>query len=414
MTFRPGSQLGQYENLASLGAGAMGEVYRVKDTKLGHDVALKILPLVTKRIAAMRMFVVVVSLAFVALAGDAQTRTTLDIYVVDVEGGNAVLFVTPAGESVLIDTGNPDPADRDANRIMQAVRDAHLVQIDHVIITHWHGDHFGGLAALARQIPIREFLDHGPNVQPGAAADEFLATTYAQLKQRARHRVVHAGDRIPLAGVDWRVVTSAGEVLKAPLSGAGAPNPTCASFEPADHNAEDPMSVGSFITFGRFRTVHLGDLTRDMEFKLMCPMTRLPPVQLLLGMHHGQDSSNSPVLNHALRPIAAIMNDGTRKGGQPYTMRSIYTSPRLRHLWQMHFSELSGQAYTTPGVFIANLVDTPRDAMPIEPMPAPQAGAIAPPVPVHNGQAFWIKASAHTDGTFTVTNMRNGFSQTYQ
>src|SRR6516165_7857784 len=135
MTFRPGSQLGQYENLASLGAGAMGEVYRVKDTKLGHDVALKILPLVTKRIAAMRMFVVVVSLAFVALAGDAQTRTTLDIYVVDVEGGNAVLFVTPAGESVLIDTGNPDPADRDANRIMQAVRDAHLVQIDHVIIT---------------------------------------------------------------------------------------------------------------------------------------------------------------------------------------------------------------------------------------------------------------------------------------
>jgi competence protein ComEC len=371
-------------------------------------------PVLRKRMATMRTFVVLVSLVFVALTGVAQIRTALDIYVVDVEGGNAVLFVTPAKESVLIDTGNPDPAARDANRIMQAVRDAGLAQIDHVIITHWHADHFGGLAALAKQVSIREFLDHGPNVQPGAAADDFLATVYPQLTQGARHRVVHAGDQIPLTGVEWRIVASAGEVVKAPLPDAGARNPTCATFEPSDHNAEDPMSVGSFITFGRFRTVHLGDLTRDMEFKLMCPVTLLPPVQLLLGMHHGQDSSNSPVLNHGLRPIAAIMNDGTRKGGQPYTMRSIYTSPRLRHLWQMHFSELSGQEYTTPGVFIANLVDAMRDTMPIAPMAAPQPGATVPPAPIHNGQAFWIKASASTDGTFTVTNMRNGFSQTYQ
>ena len=98
----------------------------------------------------------------------AQARTTLDIFVVDVEGGNAVLFVTPAGESVLIDTGNLDGAARDAARIMDAVRDAGLKQIDHLIITHWHADHFGGLAELARQIPIRDFIDHGPNVQPGA------------------------------------------------------------------------------------------------------------------------------------------------------------------------------------------------------------------------------------------------------
>jgi len=342
-----------------------------------------------------------------------QTRTTLEVYVVDVEGGNAVLFVTPAGESVLIDTGNPDPNARDANRIMEAIKDAGLARIDHLIITHWHGDHFGGLTGLAKQIPIREFIDHGPNVQPAAAADDFLTKTYPELTKAASRRIVKPGDRLALTGVEWQIVASAGEVLKTPLPGAGALNPECATFEPADNNAEDPMSVGSYITFGRFHTVHLGDLTRNMEFKLMCPATLLPPVQLLLGMHHGQDTSNSPVLNHALRPVAAIMNDGTRKGGQPFTMKSIHTAPGFRDLWQLHFSELSGQEYTAPGLFIANLVDDQPPAMPIQPMTPPPAGANATPAPAHSGKAYWIKVSARTDGTFTVTNTRNGFSKTY-
>jgi beta-lactamase superfamily II metal-dependent hydrolase len=352
-----------------------------------------------------------VAVLLAALVG--QARTTLDIYVVDVEGGNAVLFVTPAGESVLIDTGNADGATRDAARIMEAASDAGLTQIDHLIITHWHADHFGGLAELAKQIPIREFIDHGPNAQPGAAADQFLANTYPGITKGATHRVARAGDRIPLKGVDWQIVASAGTVPTSPLSGAGARNPECATFEPADNNAEDPLSVASYITFGKFRTVHLGDLTRNMEFKLMCPVALLPPVQLFLGLHHGQDSSNSPVMTHALHPIAAIMNDGTRKGGQPYTMKSIYTSPGFRDLWQVHFSLLSGQEYTTPGLFIANLVDNQPDTMPIQPIAAPQPGSGAPPPPAHNGKAYWIKGSARMDGSFTVTNARNGFSKSY-
>jgi beta-lactamase superfamily II metal-dependent hydrolase len=359
-----------------------------------------------------RAVVLFIALLLASVMLRAQARATLDMYVVDVEGGNAVLFVTPAGESVLIDTGNLNDATRDANRIMEAVRDAGLTRIDHLIITHWHADHFGGLAALAQQIPIRDFLDHGPNAQPGAAPDEFLARVYPQLIKNATHRVVKAGDRIPLAGVDWRIVASAGEVVNAPLRGAGARNLECAAFEPADNNAEDPMSVGSYITFGQFRTVHLGDLTRNMEFKLMCPVSRLPPVQLLLGMHHGQDSSNSPVLNHALRPIVAIMNDGTRKGGQPYTMKSIYTSPGFRDLWQLHFSLLGGQEYPAPGMFIANRVDDQPGTMPIQPTVAPPLGTNAPP-PAHNGKAYWIKVSARADGTFTVTNARNGFTKAY-
>src|SRR5277367_4264874 len=105
----------------------------------------------------------------------AKGRKTLDIYVVDVEGGNSVLFVTPSGESVLIDTGNVAPrAVRDAERIMAAAKDASISQIDHLIITHWHGDHFGGLTELATRIPIKQFIDHGPNVQPDPQTDEFL------------------------------------------------------------------------------------------------------------------------------------------------------------------------------------------------------------------------------------------------
>lgn len=347
----------------------------------------------------------------------AQTRAanTLDVYVVDVEGGNATLFVSPSHESLLIDTGNAGAAaPRDAGRIMEAVRDAGLQQIDHLITTHWHGDHFGGMAELASRIPIREFIDHGPNVQPGELADTFLQKTYPSLYTNAKHTVVKAGDRISMTGLEVRVVTSAGQTIRTPLPGAGRPNPYCADFKGGDNNAEDPQSVGVHITFGKFRTIHLGDLTRNKEFELMCPNNRLGTVDVLLGLHHGQASSNSEVLVHAVHPRVAIMNNGTRKGGEPIVMQTLHSSPGLEDLWQMHFSVLSGQEYTVPGMFIANTIDEARDVMPIDPVPAPQPGPGAPPAPVHNGVAHWIKVSARQDGSFTVTNTRNNFSKTYK
>jgi competence protein ComEC len=349
-------------------------------------------------------------------AAVAQTHTSknLDVYVIDVEGGNATLFVAPSGESLLIDTGNAGAAAaRDAGRIMLAVKDAGLTQIDHLIITHWHGDHFGGLAELASQIPIREFIDHGPNVQPGELADTFLAKTYPQLIAKAKHTVAKPGDKIAVAGLDVRVVASAGETIKSALPGAGKPNPYCANFKAGDNNAEDPQSVGVYITYGKFRTIHLGDLTKNKEFELMCPNNRIGTVDVLLGLHHGQSSSNSEVLVHALHPRVAIMNDGTRKGGDPEVMKTLHSSPGLEDLWQLHFSLLSGQEYTVPGMFIANTIDDSPANMPIAPTPAPQPGPGAPPAPVHNGTAYWIKLSAQKDGTFTVTNARNGFSKTY-
>ena len=366
--------------------------------------------------ASIVLALVLAIAVFVAAFPAAQSRTSnaLGIYVIDVEGGNATLFVSPSGESLLIDTGNAGAAAvRDAGRIMAAIKDAGLQQIDHLITTHWHGDHFGGMAELASRITIREFIDHGPNVQPGAAADEFLQKTYPPLYAKAKHTVAKAGDKIPMAGLDVRVVTSAGEAIKTPLPGAGGPNPYCATFKAGENNAEDPQSVGTHITFGKFRTMHLGDLTKNKEFELMCPTNRIGTVDVLLGLHHGQASSNSEVLVHALRPRVAIMNDGTRKGGEPDVMKTLHSSPGLENLWQLHFSVLSGQEYTAPGMFIANTFDEEQPAMPIAPTPAPQAGPGAAPPPAHNGTAYWIKVSAQQDGSYRVTNARNGFSKTY-
>jgi len=347
----------------------------------------------------------------------AQTRKTLDVYVIDVEGGNATLFVSPSGESLLMDTGNfgPQPAERDSGRIVEAMKDAGVTQIDHLIITHWHGDHFGGLAALAGKVPIKEYIDHGPNTQPAEIADTFLKDVYPGLIAKAKHTVAKPGDRIAMGnGLDVRVVAAAGQQIKSPMPGGGGQNPACASFKPIDNNAEDPMSVGVHVTFGKFRTVHLGDATRNKEFEMMCPVNKLGTVDVLLGLHHGQATSNSEVMVHALHPRVGIMNDGTRKGGEPDTMKSVYSSPGFEDLWQIHFSLLSGTEYSAPGYFIANTTDENPGVLPVAPIAAPAPGPNVPPPPAHNGKAYWIKLSAQQDGTFTVTNTRNGFSKTYK
>src|SRR5262245_26685764 len=173
-------------------------------------------------------------------------------------------------------------------------------------------------------------------------------------------------------------------------------------------------SLLEFISLSRkFRTVHFGDLTMNKEFEMMCPNNRLGTVDVLLGLHHGQSTSNSEVLVHAIRPRVAVMNNGVRKGGEPVVMKTVHSSPGLENLWQIHFSQLSGQEYTVPGMFVANVFDEPLQTMPVEPMTPPQAGATTPPLPPHNGTAYWIKLSASQDGSFTVTNSRNGFTKKY-
>jgi competence protein ComEC len=369
------------------------------------------------------LFVLTVALSTSLTHAQNRTARTLDIYLIDVEGGNAQLWVLPSGESVLIDSGNGGAgAARDAARIMAAAKAAGVSQIDHLITTHFHGDHVGGLPELAMHIPIREFIDHGPNVQPGAPIDAVMQQ-YAQLYGKAKHTIAKPGDRIPVNGLEWRIVSAGGAIIKTPLSGGGAPNPYCATFTKHETNpvsggpvgnTEDEQSVGSHVTFGKFRVLYLGDFTWNQEFDLNCPANRIGTVDLFIASRHGQPSSNSEALVHAVRPRVILMNDGPRKGGQPQAMKILLTSPRLEDLWAIHFSELGGQEYTVPGLFIANTFDDQQTAIPIVPMTPPARGAQGPPPPSHNGAAHWIKVSAQTDGTFTVTNERNGFSKTYR
>lgn len=363
----------------------------------------------------MRAFLLsLLAIACVLASPAAQSRTTktLDVYVVDVEGGNATLFVSPSGESLLIDTGNPGTS-RDVDRIMAAARDAGIMQIDNLITTHYHGDHIGGLVELAGRIPIRRFIDHGPNVQPNPNIDKILQQ-YADLNAKATHIVAKAGDRIQVAGLDARVVASAGRAIKDALAGGGKTNPLCAAFKPRDADAtENAQSVGSVITLGKFRIVHLGDLTWNKESDLMCPNNPIGAADVFVVSHHGLNVSNSEVLVHALQPRVAIMNNGIRKGGQPETMKILYSAPGLEDVWQLHFPLLAGQEYAAPGLFIANpQPDATVEVAPLAPRP-PAAGAPPTPAPVHEGAAFWIKVSAQQDGAFTVTNSRNGFSKTY-
>jgi competence protein ComEC len=411
-----------------------------------------------KRLALTCAAIVAITGASLAQRGPAKP---LEVYVVDTEGGKAALWVTPSGQTLLIDTGNP--GDRDLDRLMAAINDAGVKQIDYLILTHYHIDHVGGLAELAKRIPIANFIDHGPSVEEREQVQGFQAA-YAELYGKAKHMVVKPGDKVPIAGLDWRIVTSAGKVLKTPLVAGGAkPNPACAGVAPKDASPTDDnaQSVGSFVTFGQFRAIDLGDLLWNQENELVCPNNPLGTVDVYFVTHHGLDLSNSPAIVHAVQPRVAIMQNGTRKGGGVGTIKTLRTSLGFEDLWQLHWSYNAGIELNSPGLFIANIDDPatianvltapPRGGGPggggarggqagapanpaaapgtagggnapptgvLTPNPAPAAGA-APGGGRGGGgaaahtPAYWIKLSAQPDGSFTVTNSRNGFTKTY-
>ena len=304
------------------------------------------------------------SLAVVMLlvsAPGAQTRPakvakTFDFYVIDVEGGAATLFVTPTGETAMIDAGNPGP--RDLDRIMAVLTEVGVKEIDYLISTHYHVDHIGGMQELAKRIPIKHYVDHGPSSEEREQVAGFQAA-YAELYGKAKHTVVKPGDKLPITGVEWRIVTAAGKAIKTPLPGGGGgkPNAACADFKPKDANPldENGQSVGSVISFGKFRLIDLGDLLWNREFDLMCPTNPIGTVDLYIVSHHGTDPSGSKALVHGLEPRVAISQNGTRKGGTLQTAQTLYSSPRFEDHWQMHWSYNVGTEYNPAGLFIANI-----------------------------------------------------------
>jgi beta-lactamase superfamily II metal-dependent hydrolase len=310
----------------------------------------------------------------------------LQVYFVDVEGGQATLIVTPSGGSMLVDAGWPGHQGRDAERIVAAAKLAGLKQIDYFLLTHYHTDHFGGLPQLAARIPIATFVDHGANTETGAQAAQYSAE-YAQLLTRAKHLVVQPGDRIPLRDVDVKVVAARGVVLSAPLAGA-RPNPVCATTQPqAADPSENARSVGFLLTFGKFRFIDLGDLTWNKELDLVCPASKVGAVDVFLTSHHGVKISNSPALLAALSPRVAIMNNGARKGGDPEAWRIIRASAGLEDLWQLHYSVAGGEKNNAAEPFLAN--------------------------PQENCSGNWLKLTARPDGSFAVSNSRNGYQKAY-
>ena len=319
---------------------------------------------------------------------------TLDVYTVDVEGGKCVLFVSPSGESLLIDVGWPALNNRPAStdRILEAVKAAGLRRIDHLVISHFDVDHRGDVPALEARFPIGHIYDHGDFQSPAPAAappDWFGA--YDAVRQKVGHTVVKPGDKIPLQGVDVEVVAAAGKFIQQPLPGAGAPNPLCSTNPQRallERDVEDNLSVGLLITFGRFRMLDLADLEAHHSHELVCPNNLIGTVDVYHVNVHGQFKGIAPELIGAVHPRVAIMGNGATKGADPQTWPILRATPGLEDIWQDHYSANGTKDTNPPDDFIANL--EPADEYKL------------------------IKLSAESNGTFTVTNTRNGFSKTYK
>jgi competence protein ComEC len=340
----------------------------------------------------LRLLLVFFATVAVALSLNAQGAAggKLRVYFIDVEGGQSTLFVTPAGKSLLIDTGWPGNNFRDADRIVAAAKSAGLSRIDSVLITHYHDDHVGGVPQLAQRIPVGTFIDHGPNreLDHGATERGYAAFQKVLAETKAKEIVPRPGDRLPIQGMDVTVISADGKVIQSPLAGAGEPNPFCKQSEirPPDQT-ENARSLGVLIRFGNLKILDLGDLTWDKERDLMCPDNRLGKVDVLVVSHHGWYQSSSPALVDAIHPRVAIMDNGAKKGGSIPVLDTVRKAPGIEALWQLHYSDEGGAAHNTKAEYIANL-------------DGPDAG--------HD-----IEITASRDGSFTVHNSRTGIDKDY-
>lgn len=283
-------------------------------------------------------------------------RKALEIYFVDVEGGQATLFVTPEGQSLLVDTGWPGNGGRDANRIVQAAKKAGIGKIDFVLITHFHEDHVGGAPQLAERIPITTFIDHGENRESTDGPTVRNWDAYQKLIGSGKYKriVAKPGDSLPIRGIQATVVSADGALLKNPLPGTGQTNPKCGPEHYSADQTENARSIGIMVNFGKLKILDLGDLPRDKEVELMCPVNRIGRVDIYIVSHHGWYQSGTPTLVDAIAPRVAIMDNGAKKGGSPAAWDVLTKAPGLEDLWQLHYSEEGGAGHNVSEQFIAN------------------------------------------------------------
>jgi competence protein ComEC len=340
--------------------------------------------------------------AFAVLSIEVATAApakTLNIYFIDVEGGQSTLLVTPEGDSLLIDTGwagngahgakaGEPGQSRDANRILAAARDAGIRQIDYVLITHFHGDHDGGVVELSRLLPIRHFIDHG-GFAAGAQLDadtKAAYEAYRTVRDKVDHIEPKPGDRLPFKEIDAIIVSAAASTIDKPFEGAGELNTACArSAMPPRDTVENPRSTGLVVAFGHFRFLDVGDLTGEPLFKLACPNNMIGQVDAYLVAHHGGADAADPATFAAFKPRAVIMNNGLKKGGSRAVYEVLHHVQGLEDVWQLHRSKAAGdQNFARER--IANIDES---------------------------TAHWIKLTASEDGSFRVINGRTGLGKNY-
>lgn len=324
----------------------------------------------------------------------------MDIYWIDADGAAATLIVTPARQAILVDAAFNRPGDIYSHRIKAAMDDAAVGQLDYFVATHFHGDHVGGVYALAEMVPIIEFIDYGDStLTSGRQVENF--ERYLTAAETGKRTSVSPGAILPLRGVDVTVIAADKQFLGAPLAGSPRPNPVCENTDPnglycrgddcaptgLDTDGEDIYSLGFHLSMGDFQYVNVGDLSWGGLHALVCPTNNVGTIDLLDYPHHGNNIA--PQFVWSLEPIAAVSSTGATKGGNPDGYEIAAASPGLEGFWQMHRATGTDDAHNTEARKTANLAGD-------------------------NDQAHWIKAEIEADGSsFTITNTRNEYSETY-
>ncbi len=320
------------------------------------------------RIQRLVLIIAVLSLGDLAGAAQPVADGALEIDFIDVQGGAATLVVTPLGESVLIDSGWPGFDDRDPKRIYHVLKDlAKRDRLDHLITTHWHTDHYGGVAGLAKMVPIDRFWDRGlpgdpgakPDFPDGPRPDDPLGKAY-RAASAGKRKTLKAGDSLPIKGADVLVLASGGDVIERIAGARSQPgasaNSLCADAPPDKpvDPSDNARSLALLISLGKFQFFDGGDLTWNVEKKLVCPLDLIGSVDVYQVTHHGMDVSNHPTLLATVAPVVAIMNNGPRKGGSPATVRLLRSIPSIQAAYQLHKNAATGDDDNTDPSLIAN------------------------------------------------------------
>ncbi|KAA6456039.1 MBL fold metallo-hydrolase [Acidobacteria bacterium AB60] len=341
------------------------------------------------RASAVLLFTLIATLCCLpSVAAQGTAAGKLAIYSIDVEGGQATLLVSPEKGSLLVDTGWPGSNGRDAGRIEAAMKDAGISQIDHVLITHFHVDHVGGVPNLVQKVKVGEFIDHGEDRELSSDTKRDYAA-YLKAIQGTPRRIVKPGDTINIPGLNAIVITADGEHIQSVPRVTPQPNSYCASEpKPEADPTENARSTGVLITFGKFRFLDLGDLTKQKEIDLVCPNNPLPKIDVYLVNHHGFNLSNTKAFVDAIHPRVAIMNNGAHKAGSPEAWQTVHESPGLEDLYMVHTAEGSDAAHNSAEALIAN----PKGA---------------------GADGAYFKVVAAKDGSFSVFNSRTGVTKNY-